>query len=683
MSLKRAPFFITFLSLVSEAGVSATQAASQVPNDTLRYAFVIPGHPGGRQLVWSEKDGHLRVHFEWKTRFGQGPSLESRILLDDDGIPVLLETTGTDLNGSPLKERLKWLDRHVTWANAVEQGAAELDFPAFYIGINGIPLENALLARALLARRDSTLPLLPAGTARIQRVADHRLQAGARTRRVTLFHIEGLGFSPSAIWLDEDLTLFASGTRWRAAIREGWEEVLDTLIEEQESAEAERTRHLAQSLARKPTTPIAVTGVTLFDAESATVRDGFSVLIEGDRITAVGPDGTIELPAGTERIDGAGRSLLPGLWDMHAHLFADDGPLNIAAGVTSVRDLGNDREVLFEMRRRFDSGEEIGPRVVMAGMIDGPGPQSSSVAILVEDAAQARRAVDAYADREYVQIKLYPSLSPGLVPVIAEQAHARGLRVGGHVPVHMKVVDAVRQGYDEIHHTHVLLFDFLDSTLDPRVPAPLFASFAQSAAGLDFSADDLRELVRVLREDDVVVDPTLSLYERLLMTRPNVPSEGDARIAERLPPQVLRTLLLGGGLSVPEGMDARYRDSFRASLDLTRALHEGGVRLVAGTDSRLAGFDLHRELELYVEAGIPAGDVLQLATLGAATVAGRAEELGSVAPGKLADLILVAGNPCSTISDIRRVVLVMKGGILYGPAAIYRQSGVRVAGNGI
>lgn len=668
---------VVSLSVLVAGPVNATALQRPADSDTLRYSIVIPGHPGGSQRVWNDDGGYLGVRFEWKTRFGQGPTLASRVLLDDEGIPVFIDTRGTDVGGSAVEERLEVRAGHLTWWNSVEHGTADLEPPAFYIGVNGIPQEVALLARALLARRDSTLPLLPFGTARIHRVADRQLEVGGETELVTLFHIVGLEFSPTPIWLDHDLALFASGTRWRATIRAGSETALDTLISVQEVAEAERSRQLARSLVQRPSAPIAVTGVTLFDAENSTVRDGFSVLVEGERIAAVGPDGTVDLPNGTVLIDGTGRTLLPGLWDMHAHLFGADGPLNIAAGVTSARDLGNDRELLMEIQRRFDAGEEIGPRVVMAGMIDGPGPQASSVGTLVADEVQARRAVDAYADQGYVQIKLYPSLSPALVPVIAEEAHARGLRLGGHVPLGMKVVDAARQGYDEVHHMHVLLFDLLDdTTLDPRLPASVFAGFAQSAAGLDWGAEGVHELIRVLREYQIVVDPTLGLYERLFLTTPGALSEGDALIAERLPPQVVRSFLLGGGLTRPESLDARYRASFRASLDFVGRLHEAGVRLVAGTDSRLAGFDLHRELELYVQAGIPASDVLQLATLGAATIAARAEELGSVRPGKLADLILVEGDPFSTISDIRRVVLVMKGGALYNPLEIYRATGV-------
>ena len=127
---------------------------------------------------------------------------------------------------------------------------------------------------------------------------------------------------------------------------------------------------------------------------------------------------------------------------------------------------------------------------------------------------------------------------------------------------------------------------------------------------------------------------------------------------------------------MPEGMDQRYQDSFHQMLKMTKALYDAGVPIVAGTDA-LAGFTLHRELELYVQAGIPAPKVLQLATLGAARIMKRDQELGSIAPGKLADMILVAGDPVTHISDIRHTDTVVKGGVVYHSSELYQAIGVQ------
>jgi imidazolonepropionase-like amidohydrolase len=152
-------------------------------------------------------------------------------------------------------------------------------------------------------------------------------------------------------------------------------------------------------------------------------------------------------------------------------------------------------------------------------------------------------------------------------------------------------------------------------------------------------------------------------------------SAGFARVADRVPAQVRRGFLYGGN-AVPEGMDQRYKDSFRQMLKMLKTFYDAGIPIVAGTDS-LAGFSLHRELVLYVDAGIPAPKVLQLATLGAARVMKRDQELGSVAPGKLADVILVDGDPARQISDIYRVKTVVKDGVVYQVADLDRALGVK------
>jgi imidazolonepropionase-like amidohydrolase len=157
--------------------------------------------------------------------------------------------------------------------------------------------------------------------------------------------------------------------------------------------------------------------------------------------------------------------------------------------------------------------------------------------------------------------------------------------------------------------------------------------------------------------------------------RPGRIPTGYAAVAERLPPQA-RRYLLAGGLPVPEGKDERYRESSKALLRMIKMLYDAGVTLVAGTDAT-PGFALHRELELYAEAGIPANEVLRIATLGAARVMKRDTELGSIAPGKLADLILIDGDPTRRIADICRVSLVVKDGRVYDPAALYKSIGVR------
>ncbi|HEV2705014.1 MAG TPA: amidohydrolase family protein, partial [Pyrinomonadaceae bacterium] len=462
---------------------------------------------------------------------------------------------------------------------------------------------------------------------------------------------------------------------WSSIVREGWEASVAQMLKKQDEQEAGRSVKLASALTRKPTRPLVFKNANLFDSETGKTLPRSTVVVVGNRIKAIGRDGEVEVPANAEIIDAAGKTLMPGLWDMHVHIGPNDGLLHMAAGVTSVRDLANDTDALLALKNKIETNAEIGPRILMSGFMDGRGPYAGPTKVFVDTEAEARAAIDNYARLGYTGIKIYSSIKPELAPKIIELAHAKGLRVSGHVPAFMTAEQFVQAGADELQHTNFLFLNFLfDEVKDTRTPAR-FTAVAERGATVDLNSERVRAFIKLLKDRKVVVDPTVSVFEGMFTDRPGKMSASYAAVADRLPPQVRRGFL-AGGLPVPEGKDERYRESAKALLRMVKMLYDAGIPIVAGTDA-LPGFALHRELELYAEAGIPAAEVLRLATLGAARVMKRDGELGSVAPGKLADLILVEGNPAERISDIRRVSLVVKDGHVYETAALYRSIGVR------
>ena len=447
------------------------------------------------------------------------------------------------------------------------------------------------------------------------------------------------------------------------------------MIQAQTRAVASRWKAVAAKLSHRPAGALVVKGARLFDPEAGTVTPSVTVVVSGNRIQAVGRDGEVPVPAGAKVVEAHGRMLLPGLWDMHQHFTESDGLLDLAAGVTTGRDMANDMDYLLDLKRKWASGEALGPRVVLAGVIDGPGPYASPTKMLVDTEEKARAAVDRYVEMGYAQIKIYSSLDPKLVPAIVAEAHRHGLRVSGHIPNGMTAAEAVRDGFDELQHINFLFLNFLPG-VDTRTMARMTA-VGEHAAEIDLASEPVRAFLRLLKERHTVVDPTLNIYEDLFTARPDEVRPSLAPVADRLPYQLRRTLF-GGSLAIPPGQEQRYRDSYRACVAMVRLLHAEGIPMVAGTDS-FPGFDLHRELELYVAAGLPAPEVLRIATLGAARVMKLDHDLGTIAPGKLADLILVDGDPTRNISDIRRVVLTVKDGVVYDPAELYRSIGVNTA----
>jgi imidazolonepropionase-like amidohydrolase len=395
-----------------------------------------------------------------------------------------------------------------------------------------------------------------------------------------------------------------------------------------------------------------------------------------NRIGYVGPAGTRseqnpDFPP--QIIDARGKTLLPGLWDMHAHVGDNDGLLNLAAGVTTVRDLANDTDTLLARRQRIADGTEIGTRIVLAGIIDGPGPYQGPTKVLVATEAEARAAVDNYKRLGYVQIKIYSSVKPELVPFIIDEAHKNGLRVSGHIPAEMTASQCVELGYDEIQHINFLILNFFPEIKNTNTIARLIEP-AKVAATLDLNSTQVQAFIKLLQDHHTKLDLTLSIFEDQYISRAGQIPPGFQSVASRLPAQVRRGLLTQG-LTPPAGMDATYRNSFARMMEFVGVLYRAGISIEAGTDS-MAGFALEHELELEVQAGIPPAQVLQNATLNAARIMSLDKDLGSIAAGKFADVVLVEGDPTANISAIRHTRLVVKDGVLYYPSELYAELGV-------
>jgi imidazolonepropionase-like amidohydrolase len=616
------------------------------------YTVLIGGRASGKETV--ERSGAIvNVSYTYNDR-GRGPEIEGHYRLNDAGLPVAIDLTGKDYNKAPVNEHWK---------------RSSADGQAWYLSDNGPPSELAWLARA-----GGTAALLPAGTANVEKGATLALSAKDQTAHVTLYSVSGLGFSPTLIWLDGRGEFFASVEPTMSVIRSGWEDVNRQLLDAQAVAEEKRLSVLAATLGHRPAKGLVIRHVRVFDSENAALRENQQVTIANGLIASVATDSSAPTPPGFEAIDGAGKTLLPGLFDMHAHFSSFEGLLNIASGVTSIRDLGNDMDTLLRWRRRFDSNEAIGPRIFLAGVMDGRGPYTAPTNVLVDTEEEARAAIEKYAANGYIQIKIYSSIKPELVPYIVRVAHENKMRVSGHVPAGMIASQFIAAGVDEMQHINYVFLNFMPDKAASTASRARMVLVAENGAALDQESPEVAAFINVLREKQIVVDPTLGAFEHLFLARPGAVSPSYAPIVDRLPPQVRRASY-GGGLAVPEGKDQTYRASFQAMLRMTRRLYDSGVPLVIGTDG-LEGLMLHRELELWVQAGIPAEKVLQIATLGAARVARSADTLGSIAPGKRADLLLVEGNPVRTISDIRKCRVTIKDGIVYRSDNLYRELGI-------
>jgi imidazolonepropionase-like amidohydrolase len=643
---------------------------ADVPATAERYSVLVMGNLAGQQAVWTASDGAVHMFFQFNDR-GRGAKTTSILTFGASGVPVAETVNGNDYLKSPVNEDYSLKAGTAHWKNDSEQGEKKVSAPALYVSINGAPAETATLVHAALVN-GGKIALLPEGEARVERVAERDLESSGQKKHVVLYAVTGLDFSPTDVWLDDRDRFFASVNPWSTIIPEGWEKSIPSLQSAQDEVTQARSAELARKLAHHEPNGIVFTHANVFDAESGKIVKDQNVVVEGTRIRSVGPADAVSA-AGAEVVDASGKTLLPGLWDMHAHVGDNDGLLNLAAGVTTVRDLANDTDTLLARRKRIEEGKEIGTRIVIAGIIDGRGPYQGPTKVLVSTEEEARAAVDNYAKLGYVQIKIYSSVKPELVPAIIDEAHKKGLRVSGHIPAEMTAAQCVKLGYDEIQHVNFLMLNFMPDVKNTNTPTRL-TEVAKRGADLDLNSADVQAFVKLLQDHHTVLDPTLSIFEDMTLTRAGEIPRGFQPIAKRLPPQVRRGLL-SSGLTPPPGMDEQYRKSFAKMVEMVGLMYRAGIPIEDGTDS-MAGFAYHRELELDVMAGIPAEKVLQDATLNSARIMNLDRELGSITPGKLADLTLVDGDPVANISDVRKTALVVKDGVLYRPAELYSALGV-------
>ena len=667
-------FAVSAFAQNSEATkVKENDPPADVPATATRSTFLMMGNRAGQQAVWKTDDGVTHVLFEFNDR-GRGPRTVTDYRFDAQNNVVSATTIGHDyLKSSSEESFTRAADGTVSWKNRSEHSSRKLTGPAFYVGMFSPPEETAMFIRAALAQ-GGNIALLPAGEAHVTKLAERTLDENGKHARVTEYAIAGVDYTPALAWLDDSGNFFAQGETWAMTIREGFEPAAQILIAAQKQAEGERNHELAHKLMHPLKGELLIHDVTLFDSVNATLVPHQDVLIAGNKIRSVGPAKAPQPQHGVEVFDAKGEVLIPGLWDMHAHVGGNDGLLNLAAGVTTVRDMGNDIDELMARRRRIESGMEVGTRIIACGLIDGPGPYQGPTKILASNEAEARAFVDKFASLGYPQMKIYSSVKPELVPVIIDQAHKHHMRVSGHIPAGMIASQAVEEGYNEIQHANFLMLNFWPDVKNTETTAR-FVEVAKRGADLDVNSQPVNDFIALLKQKQVDLDVTLNVFEEMFTSRSGTPSAIYAPVADKVPPQVLRGSL-SVGLAVPDGMDQRYRDAYANMERLVKRMYDAGIPIESGTDSP-AGFGLDREFELHQHLGIPPARILQDATLGAARIMSKDADFGSIAPGKLADVVLIEGDPTQNISALRNTKLVIKDGVVYHPEEIRQELGIK------
>lgn len=657
-----------FLALVfSFATVSGAAFAA----DSARYSVIYGGTNIGH-VIADTTANRTTIDFNVKNN-GRGPTMAETIEFGADGMPNSWTITGTTTFGSKVNETFKRDKTRATWLDSTGKGQASTKEPAIYVAQSGSPWSRQIYARALLKQPNLTMRALPAGTLKLEKGESLQVQGKGGPLTVTRYDLTGIQTDPDTFLLDDKGDLFASVSTTSVVVREGYEGEEVRLRELAANWSTDRFVKIQKEVAHTYGKPTRIRNVRLFDPKTSALTAPVSVVVSGERIAAVEP---VDSPAtpGEVAIDGAGGTLVAGMYEMHGHLGQEEALLEVLAGITTVRDMGNDNEVLDDLIRKIDAGEVGGPHVVRSGFIEGKSPFNSNNGILVDSQEKALDAVRWYGARGYWQIKIYNSMNPAWVPAMVAEAHRLGMRVAGHVPAFSSADKMIEAGYDEITHINQFVLGWvIGPEEDTRTLFRLTA--LKRLPGLDLNSAKVQHTIDAMAKGGKAIDPTLGIHENLVFNRDGQVPPGAKDYITHLPIGAQRDLMKQWIDTSAPGDAQAYEQAFAKLLGVVRQLHEKGVFIVFGTDTG-GSFTYHRELELYQQAGMTAPEILKRATFDSARYLGEDQIAGSIEKGKRADFFLVPGDPTKDLKAIKTISMVVKDGVFYYPSEAYPKFGI-------
>lgn len=601
----------------------------------------------------------------------QKPSLSATLLTKKNLTPGFFQIKGTRLLEVSLDTSITILGTRAAMIelnpNPSPGGpisrTRHMDVSATYFTFGGylpVTMEMMMLRYWLAHGRPAQLSLLPGGEAFIEYRGRDTIKRGRNSVALTRYHLSGKhwggGWGRQTLWFDSQNRLVAAvnlATDYEtnlSAVREGYETLLSFFLKRTVDDGIDRLTQIADRLSPKSTKPLVLLGGTLIDGTGKPPVKNSAVVIQGDRIIAAGPKSEVKIPAGATVANASDKFLVPGLWDMHAHLYQLElGPAYLGAGITTARDVGNEIEFGTALRDAARQRRGLGPRVLLAGYINGKN-EYHNFDVQAGTPAEARAAVQRYKNAGFEQIKIRDHVKPEILKVITAEAHRLGMTVTGHVPEGMNALQAVEAGMDQLAH-----LNYVESGFAPELPRgqPLFE--------INLESPESKKALAVFKAHGTVIDPTVAVLE--LMVRPmNKPIESFEPGVKTVAPELLEQIDKKGA---PAEAAAQIEAAVATLLKILGALKRAGIPIVAGTDVGVPGHTLHRELELYVKAGLTPMEAVQAATLVPARVMKLENEVGTIQAGKRADILILAGDPLENISNIRKTKFVVTQGRLF------------------
>lgn len=654
---------------------ACSEPTIEAPNSSMEqslssFTVMLNGNKVGYLKV-NQQGKDTQVDYDYKSN-GRGPAYQESLTLDSQGIPTHWKISGNTTFGNLITEQMDITAGQATWLDATGSGQASLDKSALYVPQNSSPYSAFVLATALLQTENLTMPALPAGQLSLKKLEELNIESANVTLSLSSYALAGVDLDPEYFILDAQQQLFAYITPRFIIIRQGFENNEAELRALSAKYSTERFEAIQAKYTHRYDGAVRIRNVRIFEPQKLSLSEPVSVVVKDGRIDHIALISEATQDYETD-IDGAGGTLVPGLYDMHSHTGDDDSLMNVLAGITSVRDMGNSLGVLNELKEKIDTGILAGPRITRYGMIEGKSPSNNNNGILVENQEQALAAVNTYAENHFSGIKIYNSMQGQWVPAIAQRAKELGMRVSGHVPAFSNADQMILAGYDELTHINQIMLGWvLEPDEDTRTLLRLTA--LDRLPALDLESAPVQHTLKLMVDNHVAHDPTLAIHEYLLLSRNGETRAGVKDYIEHMPPAVQRSAKVSMAKITSPEQDQAYRMAYQKIVTTLKMMKERGILIVPGTD--LGGaFNLHRELELYQELGYSPAELLKLGSYDMANYLGYTDR-GSIEAGNLADFFLVPGNPVEDFKAIKTISLVSRGGIFYYPSEVYPEFGI-------
>ncbi|MEO9946607.1 amidohydrolase family protein [Paraglaciecola sp.] len=514
--------------------------------------------------------------------------------------------------------------------------------------------------------KPKTIQTFPRGEVSVTFSKQDEVVVNGKKEMLDRYVVTGINWGGRTIWLNQQgdlVALVKANTQIREMVRKGYEDALQTFIDGNVEEQIKQLVAYTKETKTETAPLTALVGADIVTGLSEDVMKDMTLIYQGKKIIDIGKRNQVVIPSHAKTINLEGKTLIPGLWDMHAHSNQVQwAPAYLAAGVTTIRDNGNEVEFATAFRDAV-AGGLVGPDILLAGMTDGAGKRGNGV-IRARSPEEARSVAQMYHSKGYKQIKIYSSMDPDIAKILIDEAKKLGLTITGHIPTKMPSIRAgIEMGMNHLSHHSI----FLKILYPDREPSSLKRPYLVDN---EFTQEDLASATEFLLEHNVALEPTVALDVARTM-------EWGAKIEElepdayRIAYELWESKRLRSGLS-PEATEKGIKN-YKIAMDIIGHFHRAGIPIIAGTDNVVPVFSLWLELESFHKlAKMSALDTIRAATIVPAQLMGMDKLTGTLEVGKEADIAILDKNPLDKIENLRSVSAVITNGNYYQSKPLFK-----------